>query len=64
MPVVVTSENFECWFTDPDPEEAATLLCPAPDDFFEAFQVSDCLAARSTAMTREKSGESIVFAPN
>ena len=41
MPVVIAPENFEHWLTDPDPEEAAALLKPAPDDLFEAFQVSD-----------------------
>ncbi len=41
MPVVVAPENFERWLADPDPEAAAALLSPAPDDLFEAFQVSD-----------------------
>ena len=41
MPVIIAPENFERWLTEPHPEEAADLLHPAPDDFFEAFQVSD-----------------------
>lgn len=41
MPVSIAPENFERWLTEPHPEEAADLLHPAPDDFFEAFQVSD-----------------------
>jgi putative SOS response-associated peptidase YedK len=41
MPVTVMPENFERWLREPDPDEAAGLLRPAPDDFFEAFQVSD-----------------------
>ena len=41
MPVVVAPENFELWLAGSDPEEAAALLKPAPDDLFEAFQVGD-----------------------
>jgi putative SOS response-associated peptidase YedK len=41
MPVVVPPEAYDMWL-DPkvDPETAAALLAPAPEDFFEAYEIS------------------------
>ena len=42
MPVVIPSDDFDCWL-DPDEtkfKEACALLKPAPDDFIEAYEVS------------------------
>jgi putative SOS response-associated peptidase YedK len=42
MPVVVPPEAFELWLDcrTVDAETAAALLVPAPDDFFEAYEIS------------------------
>jgi putative SOS response-associated peptidase YedK len=40
MPVIIAAEDFETWLTG-DPDEAAALLRPAPDDLLTAFPVSD-----------------------
>jgi putative SOS response-associated peptidase YedK len=41
MPVVLAPEHFEAWLDvkGTSPEEAATLLQPAPDDLFEAIEM-------------------------
>jgi putative SOS response-associated peptidase YedK len=39
MPAIVAPENFDLWLNAPDPEQAAALLRPAPDDMLEAIQV-------------------------
>jgi putative SOS response-associated peptidase YedK len=40
MPVIIAADDFETWLTG-DPDEAAALLKPAPDDLLTAFPVSD-----------------------
>lgn len=40
MPAIVAPADFDRWLTSPDPDEAATLLRPAPDDLLQAIQVS------------------------
>jgi putative SOS response-associated peptidase YedK len=42
MPVVIAPEAFDAWLDcrNVDAEVAATLLTPAPDDFFRAYEVS------------------------
>lgn len=43
MPVVIQPEDFARWLDckDQEPRHVADLLKPAPDDYFEAIQVSD-----------------------
>jgi putative SOS response-associated peptidase YedK len=41
MPAILAPADFQAWLTAADPEEAAALLRPAPEDLLEAIQVSD-----------------------
>jgi len=45
MPVVVPPQSFATWLDclNVDAAEAARLMVPAPDDFFEAYPVSDAV---------------------
>jgi putative SOS response-associated peptidase YedK len=44
MPVVIQPDAFDLWL-DPnaDPQMAASLMRPAPNDFFEAYEVSNAV---------------------
>lgn len=41
MPAILARADFQLWLTAADPEEAAALLGPAPDDLLAAIQVSE-----------------------
>ncbi len=45
MPVVVAHEDFDTWLENDETNlgQAVDLLHPAPDNFFEAFEISDHL---------------------
>jgi putative SOS response-associated peptidase YedK len=42
MPVVIAPEAFDMWLdcANVDPQTAAALIVPAPENFFEAYEIS------------------------
>jgi putative SOS response-associated peptidase YedK len=58
MPAVVPPEAFDLWLdcAKVDAETAAALLAPAPDDFFEAYEIS-------TAVNRVANDDASLIAP-
>jgi putative SOS response-associated peptidase YedK len=45
MPVIITPDAFDLWLNcgAVDPETAATLIAPAPEDLLEAYEVSSAV---------------------
>jgi len=58
MPVILAPEAFDLWLntTDVDAKTAASLIAPAPDDLFEAYEIS-------TAVNRTSNDGPALIAP-